>query len=352
MEYIVPDCFKNFKCIADKCSDNCCIGWEIDVDDETYEYYKSITEEFGERIINNIKCDECRHFMLDNDERCPFLDENNLCEIIINLGEDRIPEICRNHPRFYNWLYDRVEMGIGLCCEEAGRRLFASPEKLNVRVDYKLTDDLSDILTHLRERAIEIAQNRDYSIFDRVKMFLELSKKADDCLINNNQSEIVALKDEFWEFGECKEKGMDGLEKLAILLKSLEPINNEWTQYVDGLCSNIDEIIKRKAEFFEFYNDKIYEYEHIFVYMLCRYYLRAVEDENLLPWSNFIVLSVLLIMLMDIYSFILSGQVDRIYNAKLFSKEVEYSQENIDLIIDASFDDFENVSYLAELMGI
>lgn len=350
MEYIVPDCFKNFKCIADRCSDNCCIGWEIDVDDDTYEFYKSLSDDFGEKIINNIDCDECNHFRLGDDERCPFLNGKNLCDIIINLGEDKIPEICRNHPRFYNWLYDRVEMGYGLCCEEAGRELFSSHKKLNVKIDYNLTEDLSDILTHLRERAIEIAQNRDVSIFDRLKSFLVLSQKADSLLINGKAGEIVDLADNFAEY--CtEEEGACGLQTLASLLKNLEPINEEWTEYADGLYSATDEIIRKKSEFFKFYKDRMYEYEHILVYLLCRYYLKAVDDENLLPWANYIVLSVMMIMLMDIYSFVETGMVDRVSVAKLFSKEVEYSEENIEMIIDSSFDDFDNISYLIELMG-
>ena len=30
----VPDYYKKFSCIADKCPDTCCAGWEIVVDDE------------------------------------------------------------------------------------------------------------------------------------------------------------------------------------------------------------------------------------------------------------------------------------------------------------------------------
>ena len=41
MRVIVPEYYKEFKCIASKCKNNCCIGWEIDIDKDTYELYKS-----------------------------------------------------------------------------------------------------------------------------------------------------------------------------------------------------------------------------------------------------------------------------------------------------------------------
>ena len=35
MKLRVPDYYDEFQCIADKCSDNCCIGgWEIDIDED------------------------------------------------------------------------------------------------------------------------------------------------------------------------------------------------------------------------------------------------------------------------------------------------------------------------------
>ena len=30
----VPEYYNEFECIADKCTDSCCRGWEVDVDEE------------------------------------------------------------------------------------------------------------------------------------------------------------------------------------------------------------------------------------------------------------------------------------------------------------------------------
>ena len=35
MIFRTPDFYRDFHCIADRCSDSCCIGWEIDIDPDT-----------------------------------------------------------------------------------------------------------------------------------------------------------------------------------------------------------------------------------------------------------------------------------------------------------------------------
>ena len=123
MIYIKPCFYDNFKCKADKCTDNCCIGWEIDIDDETLEKYNAVSGDFGDILRANIikSPDGSNCFKLKEKERCAFLNENNLCDIIINCGENALCDICREHPRFYEWFPGVTECGLGLSCEEVCR---------------------------------------------------------------------------------------------------------------------------------------------------------------------------------------------------------------------------------------
>lgn len=92
--------FQNFHCIAGDCKHSCCIGWEIDIDEDTLDYYRQIGGDFGRRLSANIATDGTPHFKLTKDERCPFLNQQNLCDIILNLGEESLCQICTDHPRF------------------------------------------------------------------------------------------------------------------------------------------------------------------------------------------------------------------------------------------------------------
>ena len=50
----MPEYCSKFICTADRCTDNCCIGWEIDIDEKSLEYYESVEGDFGEKLKNNI----------------------------------------------------------------------------------------------------------------------------------------------------------------------------------------------------------------------------------------------------------------------------------------------------------
>lgn len=118
---VKPSHFDKFKCIASKCPDTCCAGWEIDLDPDTAGYYSSLEGENGEFVRDRI-IDTCdgQKLCLEG-ERCRFLRRDNLCELILRLGEDSLCDICREHPRFYSFFDGITEMGIGLCCPEGAR---------------------------------------------------------------------------------------------------------------------------------------------------------------------------------------------------------------------------------------
>ena len=162
MKLYAPKYYRNFKCIADKCSHSCCIGWEIDVDGDTLNKYESLKGEYGAVIRDTISLEGTPHFKLCEHDRCPHLDENGLCRIILSVGEDHLCRICREHPRFYNYT-DVAEVGIGMSCREAARIILNSDDysvfeqvgELDVEsdgVDFDARDTREEIYTVLRDR--------------------------------------------------------------------------------------------------------------------------------------------------------------------------------------------------------
>ena len=123
MKIYVPDYYKDFQCKADRCEHTCCVGWEIDIDSDSLSRFRSMPE-----ISPYIEEGETPHFRLDAGDRCPFLRQDGLCEMIVRHGEDILCQICADHPRFRNYWSDRVEIGLGLVCEEAAR-IILSREK-------------------------------------------------------------------------------------------------------------------------------------------------------------------------------------------------------------------------------
>lgn len=139
MKLYAPTYYKRFRCIADRCEHSCCIGWEIDVDSKALERYSTLKHPYGSIIRESIAADETPHFKLGAQERCPHLDERGLCRIILNVGEDYLCDICREHPRFYNYT-DVAEVGLGLSCAEAARLILSSD-------DYATLECIGDVNT-------------------------------------------------------------------------------------------------------------------------------------------------------------------------------------------------------------
>lgn len=145
MKLYAPSYYKKFKCIADKCDHSCCVGWEIDIDSDTHEKYKSLENPYADAIRESISSgEEAPHFRLGVGEKCPHLDENGLCKIIINVGEDCLCDICREHPRFYNFT-SVCEVGIGMSCTEAARVVLSCP-------DYDIFEEIGE--THAQEEEV------------------------------------------------------------------------------------------------------------------------------------------------------------------------------------------------------
>lgn len=142
MKLYAPKYYSEFKCIADRCRHSCCIGWEIDVDPATLNNYSAISHPYGENIRKSI---EDGHFRLADRDRCPHLDGRGLCRIICELGEEHLCNICREHPRFYNYNSRGCFVGLGLSCEEACRIILGSDSYADFEIIDELDEEIEDL---------------------------------------------------------------------------------------------------------------------------------------------------------------------------------------------------------------
>lgn len=97
MQYTIPHYYKQFRCIADKCPDTCCAGWQIMIDNRSLKKYSKVKGGFGNRLQNGI--DWKAHAFLQQGGRCEFLNEDNLCDIYKECGANMLCRTCRNYPR-------------------------------------------------------------------------------------------------------------------------------------------------------------------------------------------------------------------------------------------------------------
>lgn len=303
MKLFAPDYYRDFSCIAGKCKHSCCVGWEIDIDDKTSEYYKSIPGEFGKRLIRGISLDgDSPHFVLSAEERCPFLNKNNLCDIILNLGEDKLCQICSDHPRFRNFFSDRTEIGLGLCCEAAGRLILSRKQKTQLVVIEdngidELVSDEEQVFFALRERLFDIAQNRTKSINERIQEILSV------CDISIPQKSSAEWADIYSRLEHMDLAWIDRLNELK-QAENISPVGDEWD----------------------------IPFEQLLIYFLCRHTADGLYDGRFRERVAFAALGVHIIGML----FISHGNItldELVEIARLYSSEIEYCEENIEALL-------------------
>lgn len=315
MKLIAPDYYTKFKCIADKCKHSCCIGWVIDVDADTLEYYHTVDGELGERLKMGIDEEsETAHFILGEGERCPFLNQNGLCDLITELGEESLCQICTDHPRYRNFYADRTEIGLGLCCEAAGELILKRQEKTTLVVleddGEKEEPDVADVsLLNWREELFSIAQNRSMSIEERTVAIL----KAAEIPIPERS-----------------------LAEWADIYLELERLEAPWTDRLMELketdLSDVPDLDTPEWNV---------AFEQLLVYFLYRQLPFALDDGEYEGRAAFCVLSYRIIRELCRVHTVLHGDVsldDLVEIARQYSAEIEYSDENVETLLDALFE--------------
>lgn len=288
MKVIAPSYYKDFACIADRCKHSCCVGWEIDIDEESLTRFAQVKGELGQRLKVNIADG---HFVLDEKERCPFLNEKGLCDLIIGLGEGCLCQVCDDHPRFRTFFSDRTEVGLGLCCEAAGKLILGREEPMALIPSEGEEDLDSEDMAFLeaREKLFSIAQNRDLPFDERFNRLKELCGFRE-------------MTPAYWQ------EVYRGLERLDPVWDStLDTLNDEDT------AAPLPDTA----------------WEQLLVYFLYRHLYNGPMEEQL----AFCLLSVQMIRWLY-----LKGGCDGldalVEIARQYSAEIEYSDENIDELLD------------------
>ena len=164
-----PDYYEKFKCVGGDCKDTCCAGWEIDIDEETFYYYQTLNGDIGNRIKESIKIEgEDVFFPLTKNNRCPFLNDKNLCDIYSALGEESLCQVCTEYPRYYLRLQEYEQIDMSLSCMELGRIFFENDEKICFikRGSGHIDDEVKNILS-IRNEMIDILQGEGCSIISK-----------------------------------------------------------------------------------------------------------------------------------------------------------------------------------------
>lgn len=349
MDYTLPDYYHKFECIGKACEDTCCAGWSIVIDQRALRTYREFPGSFGNRLHNCIDWGEGT--FRQNQHRCTFLNEENLCDIYLEAGRDQLCKTCRTYPRHIEEFEDLREISLSLSCPEAARIILGNREKVTFHTgsregkqeeyeyfDYLLFTKLMDA----RELMMKMIQNRSQNIRIRMAMVLAL---AHDIQQRITKGEMFAIDDvlekydqpdAFHKFERCLQRKTAGAEEVVEqryyeVLYFLEVLRDDWTKY---LLQTEKKLYGQKAaeHFGKTYRetDEIL-LEQLMVYFLFVYFAGSVYDER--PYEKVKLAVYSTMMIETLLGAEEKMDFDRIVDiAHRYAREIEHSDKNLHIL--------------------
>ncbi|WP_215193066.1 flagellin lysine-N-methylase [Exiguobacterium sp. s95] len=294
MNTLIPQYMNKFQCIGSKCEDTCCSGWKVIVDEKTYRKYRKtnnpiLKTDFQKKITRQRSDKSSKNFakikMKENGD-CSFLTDEKLCGIQLNLGEDYLSDTCSVYPRIINAVDNSIEKSASLSCPEAARVALLDSRKMEfetkiedsrsnyivkkIMTQKSSTDEIQLYFWDIRIFSINLMQNRDFSIEDRLIMLGIFCNSLKNIVTQKKYVKIPNLisdfsihinNNEFKKIFEIREKNTK--IKLALCEELIEykvdlGIRNK--RYLE--CLNeindallIEDVISKEEKYNKAYND-------------------------------------------------------------------------------------------------
>lgn len=314
MKILKPDYYDAFTCLAGACPDSCCKDWAVDVDPDSARRYLALEGPLGDALRAVLAEENEEYFMQITDGRCPMWRQDGLCEIQAQLGHDGLCQVCKAFPRLRHDYGDFVELGLELSCPQAAELIFSSKgaplsqvtdENSSAEYDREIMEILlksrGTFLTFLGQtdrtlpQILAILLLYGYTVQGEIDGGEEIPFDPEDCLTQ-----------------AFRYAGDGNPETIFAFFRELEILTPRWKNRLKAPAYNAD------------WRDL----KPLIRYFVCRYWLQAVSDFDLVCRVKFIVIACLLIHA-------LGG--DLVQTAQLFSKEIENDADNVEAILDGAY---------------
>ncbi len=400
MKVLQPYYYDDFKCIADKCKDSCCHGWVVTIEKKSFLKYRKVKGEFGKRLNKNIRrlrknSDiEYGQMILDDEMKCEFLNENNLCDMYIKMGAEYLCNTCTSYPRSICNYQNIAEKNLSLSCPRVSEILVNSKEQLDFIMKDELVEKLGvnsenilesktdrglyDLLWIGRSFSIDIAQFKEIPIWKRL-VFVKITEGKLQELINSKEFTKVNETIENLRNEITKQDVIDSLDKInkinnivkLNLITSIIEVriklgisNNRFINMINNINELIigktnDEIqvmLKEKENRFdEYFKDKEYILENYIVYYLYNRYMKVLKNKNLNKEITILMISYSIIKLFLISIWVKNKEqlgnediVDVLYS---FSRTIEHNRKFMGLVYNQmKSNGYDSLGYLVTLI--
>jgi lysine-N-methylase len=358
MEYTYPNYFYDFQCEASACSDTCCAGWGITIDDVSLKKYRKYPGFFGNRLRNSIDWEQGSFEQYGR--RCAFLNEENLCDIYTEAGKEMLCKTCTRYPRHYEEFENLREISLSLSCPAAARLILGTSEKMTFVSTCRETPEeeyeefdffLFTKLQEIRDYLYEVIQNRELPLDERMALALTVTHDLQNRIDREQLYEVDDLlkryrtpaflhtaRKRFADYGTHGVERRMQMRKLLRRLYRLEVLDESWTTFLKKQEKKLyqelsqEEYEQAYRDFSAYYKDREYEFEQLLMYFVFTYFCGAVYDADALSKMKLSLVSVLLIRELDMAVWLQHDRKftleDQIAVAHRYAREVEHSDPN------------------------
>lgn len=230
----IPKYMTQFKCIGTPCEDNCCVGWDVDIDEKTFKKYVHIGDKQLKRDINkyvsiNPYCYDPNvdyaFISLNEQRRCQFLNSDNLCLFHKIVGESYLSNVCSTFPRIYNRIDQTLELSSTSSCPEVVKLLEAEDAMMLIHVNdesprlmtYEISQNdkryksaLPSKLQYLRNLLVETMLDQSFSLDDRMYRIAKLVIKSFEAERKNKIEQLETMLDAELKFFDSDSEASEG----------------------------------------------------------------------------------------------------------------------------------------------
>lgn len=363
MIYTRPDYFNEFQCIADKCPDTCCAGWQIMIDDESMEKYKKIKGDYLWKVMAAVDWEnDC--FRQDNQKRCAFLKSDNLCDLYTNVGEDSLCKTCREYPRHTEEFEGVREISLSASCPVVAKLLMERTAPVTFvtesRDDEPETEDYADfdpflysVIEDGRAAMLDTLQDRELPMAERALLVLGMANDMQgrinrrdlfSCnqVITKYQSQRARAYIRAYLAQKTKYEEEMLTSEVFPLLYELEVLRDDWSELLhksqEVLFFATKEDFGEQKKAFERWKqehpDIEIHLEQIMVYFMFTYFPGSVYDGQVFAKAQMSVYCTWMIELLWMARWLVNGrQIEREEMTELFSRfcrEIEHSDLNLE----------------------
>lgn len=376
MRYVKPHYYASFKCIADKCPDTCCAGWQIVIDEDTLEKYRDCACEgkdgFAEKLKASVDFEEST--FINKGKRCAMLNDNNLCDLIMAKGEGFLCDTCNRYPRHIEEFDGVREYSLSLSCPVAADIMLKQKETTHFIVEEDETSDplseefedfdfmLYSLLEDAREEIFKVINNRAVPIEKRMAVLVKLAEEMQYCVDEGRIYDIQTLLDEIREnavtanvFNLTEEERYNKLCDNFTIYTQMERLRDEWSSVLEGAWNTLYkdgfETYKAIYERFSQYEftgeistneEENYSWdvftEYILTFFIYTYFCGAVYDDCIYSKVVLSVMSACYIREFCMYKWYVSGKKitydECIRMAYCYAREIEHSDLNLNALED------------------